>query len=878
MNKDKKFLIIDGSSLVYRAFFALPLLQTKQGLYTNAVYGFTTMLMKVLADEQPDYVAVAFDKSKKTFRHEYYSDYKGRREKTPQELAEQFSHVHEILAALQIPVVEAEGYEADDLIGTLAAKAQAEQVRPIIVSGDADVFQLVDLPAEVIFTRRGITQVERYNEKALREKYGLTARQFIDFKGLKGDTSDNIPGVPGVGEKTAQKLLRQFGSLEEIYAHLDQLKGKLRERLEEYQQQAFLSRELATIVTNVPLAFKLQQFQRREPQIDILRKIFLQLEFKSLLDKLPVSQAQAKGQIATEAYRQITLDELLTLLASQQQNAAVAILPLPVEASWQNPIRGFTLSTPEETVYLPLTCEQERSAALLALINVPFSILTYDSKAWINICWSLTGLEPTNPLFDAALAAYLLDPLENGYPPQKLAENYLERHLPELPGKKETDLACENNYACAAVRTLYDLHDVLMKKLQDFGLEKLYCQLELPLARVLARMERLGVAVDEKMLGRLQEEFKQRISVLETEIYTLAGEKFNLNSPKQLGTILFEKLGLPALKKTKTGYSTSAQVLEELAPNHEIVAKVLQYRTLIKLLSTYLNGLAKLINPVTKRIHTTFKQTVTATGRLSSAEPNLQNIPIRLEEGRRIRRAFVPGDAGKVLLSADYSQIELRVMAHISGDQVLINAFCAEEDIHRRTAAEVFGVPPAQVTRELRERAKAVNFGIIYGISDYGLSRQLGITRQEARSYIERYFKRLPGVRAYMEGIVVEAKEKGYVTTILNRRRYLPDINARNFNQRTFAERTAINTPIQGSAADIIKIAMLNIEKKLSPFGEKARMILQVHDDLIFEVDKDVLNEVAAVVRTEMENAFQLVVPLTVDVKAGSNWAQMQKI
>ena len=792
-------------------------------------------------------------------------------------MAEQLPLVREVLDALQIPVVEAEGYEADDLIGTLAAKAQTEQLRAVIVSGDADVFQLVGLPAEVIFTRRGITQVERYDEKKLREKYGLTAGQFIDFKALKGDTSDNIPGVPGIGEKTAQKLLHQFGSLEGIYDNLDQLKGKMRERLEEHQEQAFLSRKLATIITDVPINFDRHHFKRKEPQLKLLKKIFTQLEFKSLLEKLPTDQAPAK-QTDGEGYRKITLAEFSAILASQKENSSVAVFPLPAESSWQDSIYGLAISTGAETFSLPLTTDEERGAALQKLIDLPLNLLSYDSKSWINICWTFTGKEPTNLLFDATLAAYLLDPLENGYPPQKLALNYLQRRLPELPGKKEKDLTAENNYACAAVRALFDLHLVLVEKLENFGLKELYYQLELPLARVLARMERLGVAVDKRILSALKEEFEKRISVLEAEIYELAGEEFNLNSPKQLAYILFEKLGLPPLKKTKTGYSTSAQVLEELASNHEIAAKVLQYRTLIKLLSTYLNGLAELINPVTGRIHTTFKQTVTATGRLSSAEPNLQNIPIRLKEGRRIRRAFVPGDADKVLLSADYSQIELRVMAHISGDQVLINSFRAHEDIHLRTAAEVFGVSPAQVTRELRERAKAVNFGIIYGISDYGLSQQLGITRQEARSYIERYFQRLPGVRNYMERIVAEAKEKGYVTTILNRRRYLPDINARNFNLRSFAERTAINTPIQGSAADIIKVAMLNVEKKLSPYGEKAQMILQVHDDLIFEVDEDVLEEVAAIIRSEMENAIQLAVPLTVDIKVGKNWAEMQQL
>ncbi|HZK25796.1 MAG TPA: DNA polymerase I [Oscillospiraceae bacterium] len=877
--KDKqKFLIIDGSSLVYRAFFALPLLQTKQGLYTNAVYGFTTMLLKVLEDEAPDYVVVAFDKSKKTFRHEKYSAYKGRREKTPQELSEQFSYVREVLAALQIPVEEMAGFEADDLIGTLAVLGKKHQLTPVIVSGDADIFQLVDIPAEVIFTRRGITQVERYNEETLKNKYGLTAQQFIDYKGLKGDASDNIPGVPGVGEKTAQHLLAQFGTMAGVYEHLAEIKGKLRSRLEDNREQAYLSKYLATIVTDVPLNFVPAHYQRQAPQLEGLRRIFTQLEFNSLLDKLPDSESRAAEQITTEAYRQVTLNEWREFFPALAEESAVAITPLPLDAAWQETLKGLAVATSVETIFLPLTEQRDLAVVLEMLLDSSFTTLTYDSKAWINICWQLTGKEPTAPLFDAALAAYLLDPLENGYPPQKLAQHYLQRHLPQAPGKKETDTTCESNYLCAAVRTLFDLYPVLLAKLQEFDLAALYHQLELPLAAVLARMERQGVAVDQATLAALRDEFSQRIAVLQQDIFELAGEEFNLNSPKQLAVILFEKLGLPALKKTKTGYSTNAQVLEELAPHHEIVEKILQYRTLIKLLGTYLAGMAKLINPQTGRIHTTFKQTVTATGRLSSAEPNLQNIPIRLEEGRRIRRAFVPGTEGKVLLSADYSQIELRVMAHISGDQVLISSFKAGEDIHLRTASEVFDVPPEEVSKALRERAKAVNFGIIYGISDYGLSRQLGITRQEAKSYIERYFERLPGVHDYMQRIVAEAKQNGYVTTILNRRRYLPDINHRNFNKRSFAERTAMNTPIQGSAADIIKLAMLNVERQLQPWRDKARMILQVHDDLVLEVDEAILPEVVKIVRREMEEAIQLSVPLLVEVKVGHNWAEMQKI
>lgn len=875
MRKKERFMIIDGSSLLYRAFFALPLLQTKQGLYTNAVYGFTTMLLKILEEEQPDYMAIAFDKSKKTFRHEIYGGYKARREKTPQELSEQHSYVRELLAALRIPVVEAEGYEADDVIGTLALKSRESGLSPVIVTGDADIFQLVDIPADVIYTKRGISSVERYNEEKLRDKYGLTARQYIDYKGLKGDPSDNIPGVPGIGEKTALKLLGTYGSMDGIYEHLDELTGKLRANLEEYREQVYLSRQLATICTTAPLEFNSADFLLREPDSLALIDLFDKLEFASLKEKIP-RRGRAESAAGREDYCLIAAAELPEYTASLQ-DALLAVLPLPVDEG-QRELGGLVLVASDKTYYVDLKRESDQGKVVRSLFDRRELTVFYDTKKWLNLCLWLTGEEFGSSYFDVALAAYLLDPLGSGYPLSKLSQLYLKRQLPEKPGKNEQKPDLERDYYCAAARALYDLYPVLQQKMQESGLLELYREIELPLVKVLSRMEYTGVCVDRPALQDLHTEFAGRINVLEEKIYKLAGEKFNLNSPKQLSYILFEKLGLPVIRKTKTGYSTDAKVLEELAPSHEIVSDILQYRTLIKLLGTYLEGLEKLINPRTGRIHTTFHQTVTATGRLSSAEPNLQNIPVRLEEGRRIRRAFIPSCKNRLLLSADYSQIELRIMAHFSADKVLIDSFLNNEDIHSRTAAEIFGVPPEMVGSELRNRAKAVNFGIIYGISDYGLSRQLGITRKEARSYIDLYFKRLPGVKNYMEEIIARAKGQGFVTTILNRRRYLPDINSRNFNRRAFAERTAINTPIQGSAADIIKLTMLRIEEKLQVYGDRAKMILQVHDDLIFDVEKEILPELAAMVRKEMEGAMKLKVPLTVDVKAGPNWAEMERV
>lgn len=878
MTRKEKFLIIDGSSLLYRAFFALPLLQTRQGMYTNAVYGFTAMLLRLLEEEKPDYVAVAFDQGKATVRHEKFAAYKGTREKTPTELSEQFASVRSLLAALAIQVVEEEYFEADDLIGTLTKEAVKAGINPLIVSGDADVFQLVDMPAEVIYTRRGITQVERYTEKEVEEKYGLTARQFIDYKGLKGDSSDNIPGVPGVGEKTAIRLLKQFGTMAGIYEHLDEINGKLRTTLEGFREQAFLSRELATIITDVPMIFEPDRFLRKEPDINRLRKLYADLEFKSLADKLPQDAKVGERASAThEAYRIVDCAESRAAFTAALENTEyAAILTSPYSMSWQEALCGISVAVESATYYLPLTELAEAKEILLSSERKNRLIVVYDGKVWRNLCWRGLGTELENPLFDVSLAAYLLDPLKNGYQPQKLAERHLQRQFPDPPKKPDAVLA--QSFSCAAARALYDLYPVLREKLSGLELDKLYYQLELPLSAILARMERTGIAVDLPALLALRIELKERILLLETEIYGMAGQVFNLNSPKQLGKILFEKLQLPVLKKTKTGFSTDAEVLEELVQHHDIVNKLLEYRTLTKLLTTYLEGISKLVNPKTGRIHTTFNQTVTATGRLSSAEPNLQNIPIRMEEGRRVRAAFVPAGKGKSLLSADYSQIELRILAHISGDKVLRESFCNAEDIHRRTAAEVFAVEPADVTMEMRARAKAVNFGIIYGISDYGLSRQLGISRQEAKAYITRYLERLPGVRRFIQEIVSEARQNGYVTTILNRRRYLPEINSNNFNLRSFAERTAMNTPIQGSAADIIKLAMLRVNEGLSAFGGQAQMILQVHDELVFEVDKAILAEVAQFVRIQMESAIELSVPLTVDVKSGPNWAQMQKI
>lgn len=866
-----KFLIIDGSSLVYRAFFALPLLQTRDGVYTNAVYGFTSMVLKLLSEEKPGYAVVAFDKAAPTFRHLAYEEYKAKREKAPDELKGQIGAVHAVLSALGIPVLDKEGYEADDIIGTLCKKAVSLGLKPVIVSGDADVFQLVDMPAEVIYTRKGISDTVRYDGEKLRERFGLSARQYIDLKALKGDPSDNIPGVPGVGEKTAIKLLTEYGSLEAIFEHVGDLKGKLRDTMEANREKAFLSRELATIVTDVPLDFNPEDYKVKNPDREALRKIFERLEFRSLLEKLSAPEEKKPEDVVFEGSTAVTGGESLQHFARELEKAA------HFAVFWAGgPEKTLVFALPEQTFSVPHESLGNEAIKRL-LLGGGRTAVVGDSKSWYDVLSGLNGALPEGDVFDVNLAAYLLDPLQSSYTPEKLAEVYLGRSLPAPPGKKDSkpDWA---PYACAASRALFDLFTVLKGELAQNSLESLYNEMELPLTRILWKMERHGVALDLAELARLREITRERIAELEREIHALAEEPFNLNSPKQLAHVLFEKLGLPALKKTKTGYSTDAEVLEELAGRHEIVAKILEHRMLVKLHGTYLEGLSKLVNPVTGRIHTHFNQTVTATGRLSSSEPNLQNIPIRLEEGRRIRRAFIPSAPNRVLLSADYSQIELRILAHLSQDEVLIRSFRAEEDIHRRTAAEVFGIAPEEVTPRQRDSAKAVNFGIIYGISDYGLSRQLGISRQEAKTYIQRYLERYPGVQEYFKNVIEEARRKGYVTTMFNRRRRLPDINSKNFMKRSFAERTALNTPIQGSAADIIKMAMLKTDVLLQEYGEKAAMILQVHDELLFDIREDLLFELAPRIKEAMESVAKLVVPLTVDMKWGRNWAEMEKM
>ncbi len=904
MEKEDKIIIIDGNSLASRAFYALPLLKTSQGQYTNAVYGFTNMLLRLLEEEKPEYMVVTFDKSAPTFRHEAYKEYKAQREESPTEYREQIPLIKEVLEALSIPIFEMEGYEADDLIGTYCKKAEEEGLESLIVTGDADAFQLISSRVKVLMTRKGISNIERIDRDKLWEKYGLKPEQVADYKALKGDPTDNIPGIQGVGEKTALKLLKEFGSLDNILENVHQVKeNKLRKKIEENRDQVLMSRELATIMTEVEDDFNLQDCIIREKDRDYsrTREIFENLEFKSLLERLPSSTREEKGdqEEGTEYILIDSKEKLEDLAKALNKDGEISLL---LEVTHSNPfkadIAGITLGRSSKELYFAPLMGMEEEKNLykeeVFLVLKPFlenkeiKKICPDGKLVMNKL-KLEGINLEGLHFDPYIAVYLLAPGKPVQSISQMAEEFLGRYVPsreEVLGKgakakKLTELEAGElkDLSCREGSVLFKLAEVLKEKLREMDLENLFLSMELPLVKVLSAMELEGIRIDEEKLLEMSREVRGKIGKVEKEIYSLADQEFNLNSPKQLSFILFEKLNLPVIKKTKTGYSTDAEVLEELASHHEVVEKILLYRQLIKLQGTYLDGLLELINPDTGKIHTTFKQNITATGRLSSTDPNLQNIPVRLEEARRIRKVFIPQDQEAFLLAADYSQIELRILAHISGDQQLIDSFLRDEDIHQRTASEIFEIPLEQVTPSMRSSAKTVNFGIVYGMSDYGLSQNLRISRQEARSYIQNYFEKYPGVKEYTDKVIAQARQDGYVTTLLNRRRYLPDINHRNRNIRSFAERTAINTPIQGSAADLIKMAMVTIYEELIDNNfYNSKMLLQVHDELIFEVPSQEVSELSKRVKEKMERVYHLMVPLKVDLKVGKNWFDMEKI
>lgn len=870
-----KFVIVDGSSLVHRAFYALPLLSTASGQYTNAVYGFTTMLLKLIEDVKPDSIAVAFDKGRITFRNEQYKEYKAQRKPTPKELSEQFSLVRDVLNALGITVLEKAGFEGDDIIGTLAVQAEKRGCEVIIVTGDRDALQLITNQTKVLLTKKGISEMDLMDAAAVEAKYGVTPAQIIDLKGLMGDTSDNIPGVPGVGEKTATKLICEFGSMETLLANLDKVSGKkLQENLRNNVDSAIISKKLATIQCDVPLDDLPDSFIM-QPQVDKLYELFTQLEFKSLAARIVSIFSESPAELTDKPVEQLPMveitvnsEEVLNILSRARGAEVISVFPLLTGHIPAVELKGLAIAFNDEYYYIDAAAGQwEEVLGLLA--DTAVRKLTHDAKKILNACFS-AGIEARGIVFDTYLAGYLIEPTASEYSLPSLAAKYCQRQV-DWTEKKQGQ---SPEYVCWAAQVIHELYKPLRERLQSAGLDILFSDIELPLIKVLASMESTGIRVDRQALQNMAAEINERIGWLLTDIYRLAEEEFNVNSTKQLGSILFEKLKLPATKKTKTGYSTDAEVLEGLAGQHEIIDKLLEYRVLTKLKSTYLDGMEVLINNKTDRIHTTFNQTVTATGRLSSSDPNLQNIPIRTETGRRIRELFVPGEGYDYIMSADYSQIELRILAHISGDPGLQDAFVAGQDIHTRTASEVFGIPLAEVTGEMRSRAKAVNFGIVYGISDYGLSRDIGVTRKEAGQYIDSYFERYKGVKKFMDVVIANARSTGYVTTLFGRRRFLPDINSSNFNLRSFAERTAMNTPIQGTAADVIKKAMIDVSEALRENQLSSRLLLQVHDELVLEVKAEEAKMVGDIVKEAMESAVLLSVPLIADIKSGPNWAK----
>lgn len=870
-SKQKRFLVLDGSSLIFRAFYALPPdLSDSHGQPTGAIFGFSNMLTKLIAEQEPDLMALAFDKSRHTFRTERYADYKGTRDKTPEELLSQFPLLREFAANMGIPFLEKDNYEADDIIGTLATQAAAEGYDVRVVTGDRDALQLVRPNLRVLLTKKGISELKDYDTAAFEEEYGFEPLKLIDLKGLMGDTSDNIPGIPGVGPKTASKLLLAYGSVENVLAHVEDVSGKkLKERLMEYADQARLSKELATIELHVPEIEFVEADYRIQPDMEKMQAFCDAHELRAVwrnFERLygPAELALDLGDTGDAAAQDLSYDlwdETAVRAAAKAPYLAVSgifegLAPfvslegLAVVAGPDVEKAGFVTKDSAAFPALLSLLESEQQAAV-------FGLKRYDQA----------GVRGQNDFFDIELAAYLLEPERSKYALPELSQKYLQEMAPE-------SFADERSQAVWEAKTISRLYPLLGAKLEEEELTHLMKTVELPLVEVLAAMEQNGVYVNRAHLAEKTEEVADRLQTIEQSIYEMAGHTFNLNSPKQLGTVLFEELDLPVRKKTKTGYSTNAEVLESLRLEHPIVEQILAYRLWSKLKSTYLDGITGLIRTDTGRVHTSFNQTVTATGRLSSSDPNLQNIPVRTEEGRMIRALFEPGEGYDYLLSADYSQIELRLLAHMSGDENFIDAFKRGQDIHARTAAEVFGIPLEEVTPELRRHAKAVNFGIVYGISDFGLARNLHISRKEAGDYISRYFERYPGVRAFMDKVVAEARETGYVTTMFGRRRELPAIKSRNFNQRMLAERMAMNTPIQGTAADVIKLAMIAAYHRLKEAGVKSRILLQVHDELVLEVVESELDVVQAILRESMEHVVALSVPLIIDIHWGRNWAE----
>ena len=874
----EKILLIDGHSILNRAFYGLPDLTNSEGKHTGAVYGFLNILFRTIEEEKPQYLTVAFDLKAPTFRHKIYEAYKGTRKPMPEELREQVPLIKEMLSAMGVNIVTREGYEADDILGTLARRSEEKGMEVTILSGDRDLLQLatekvlIRLPKTV----RGKTTIEDYHTQQVIEKYQVTPPQIIELKALMGDSSDNIPGIPGVGEKTATKIIAEYGTIENAHEHLEELKpNRARESMREHYDMAQLSKTLATINTDSPIEFSYDEAVLGNLYTKQAFLLCRQLEFKNLLSRFDGDAAQ-EDELELEFF---TCEDLTGCEARFEKAAKKKELGISLIAEGDRVFGAGLALDQEEIYYIPvegLVTESYLCSKLEQLFQGDRVICATDVKALLKHL----DFDEKTTVFDAGVAAYLLNPLKSVYTYDDMAKEYLTgQMLPtreELLGKDSFAKAWENesegltSLACYQAYTAFASRMPMSEALEEAGMWKVYTEIELPLIFTLDSMEKWGICVRGEELKSYGEKLNVRITELEKLIWQQAGEEFNINSPKQLGVILFEKMGIKGGKKTKTGYSTAADILDKLAPDHAIVKDILEYRQLTKLKSTYADGLFQVIAK-DGRIHSTFNQTITATGRISSTEPNLQNIPVRMELGRLIRKVFVP-EEGYVFLDADYSQIELRVLAHMSGDEKLIQAYTEAQDIHRLTASEVFHVPFDQVTDLQRRNAKAVNFGIVYGISSFGLSQDLSITRKEASEYIEKYFESYPRIKGFLDGLVEEGKEKGYVTTMFGRRRPIPELKSSNFMQRSFGERVAMNSPIQGTAADIIKIAMNRVYRRLKEENLKSRLVLQVHDELLIETYKEEIEEVSAILREEMKGAAKLAVELDVDMHQGNNW------
>ena len=894
-----KLVLVDGNSIMNRAFYGIMgsrMLTTKDGKYTNAVYGFLAILFKLLEDIKPQYLVVAFDLKAPTARHKLYEGYKANRKGMPDELAEQMPIIKEVLRAMNIDIVEMEGYEADDVLGTLSRYGEKQGLEVTILSGDRDTFQLAtdNITIRIPHTKGGKTETDEYNREKIIEKYGLEPKQLIDVKGLQGDSSDNIPGVPGVGEKTALSLIQKYGSIENLYDKLekgeDDLKGKQKEKIEQNKDLAFLSKTLGTINLEVPITDTLEDFKVEEWDKEKVYDLFKKLNFKRYIERFSLQPGESDNseqeidEIENLKIVDKSLNEIIELVKNQKQ--MTFYFETKTDENPEKIIKEKIYSIAiydnknREAIFYNFSKETEIQALKEILENNEIKKIGINlTKTYIllkQVDITLEGI-----YYDISIASYILNPSNNKLEIENLIDRFLEIDTSKLASKEETtqinlfdeipsveqdkEKCSKYSYAISKIK------DITEKKLEEIDALKLFNEIDMPTVEVLSDMQWNGMYVDEKELEEFGQELKDKLEILTKEIYEMAGEEFNINSTKQLGEILFEKMKLPVIKKTKSGYSTDVDVLEKLKKQDPIIEKILDYRQLMKLNSTYIEGLKPYINPKTKRIHSFFHQTITATGRISSTEPNLQNIPTRFELGKRVRKVFKP-ENGKVYLDADYSQIELRVLAHISGDEHMIQAFKEGQDIHKQAASKVFKTPIDEVTKEQRSNAKAVNFGIVYGISDFGLGEQLGISRKLAKQYITEYLEQYAGIKAFMENITEEAKEKGYVETLFHRRRYIPELKSNNYMVRQFGSRAAMNTPIQGTAADIMKIAMIKVYRELKKRNLKSKIVLQVHDEMMLEVLPEEKEEIKVMMKEAMESAAKLDVPLIAEISEASNW------